>query len=510
MSDRRLSVVVPARNEEALIGETLEAILASVARAAGVSRHDLWLPDTPFEVIVADDGSDDATAAIVGIFSGDVGVRLVRCAGGTCAAARNAGAAVSRGRVFCFVDADTVIPENAVDRILQLHEGEGRCLVLYRLVSREPGIRAWLWWTFWGLARHLPLARAKSMPAFMSCDRDALRDLRSLRREIRDRGGMAADGRGLLLSPGALPLRPQPQRPHVQPANGAPAVRIPSHLSRVDLRRALPLGPHFADRSHSTPDGRSLMPAARAYFFVCRVLGRLLRSGRYAKARIVDQDGQRQVRKYRLFYAPLLVRIGGPLMRLLDTGVRVLPQREWEEREQEVYRTLYGASIATDAGVLVLPCFRGETLAALLEDPTLEESARRDAIQRAVVALAEFHRRGFTHGDAMAENVLIDPESGVAHWFDFETVHDSSRSIAWRRADDVRALLVTCLVRTEPEKRAGILRLILDVYADDEVIRVLATSFASVFRRPLTFHLAQAGLSFQCFREIRSTLHPWS
>ena len=67
MSDRRLSVVIPARNEEALIGETLEAILASVARAAGVSRHDLWLPDTPFEVIVADDGSEDATAAIVGI-----------------------------------------------------------------------------------------------------------------------------------------------------------------------------------------------------------------------------------------------------------------------------------------------------------------------------------------------------------------------------------------------------------------------------------------------------------
>ena len=83
----------------------------------------------------------------------------------------------------------------------------------------------------------------------------------------------------------------------------------------------------------------------------------------------------------------------------------------------------------------------------------------------------------------MAENVLIDLESGVAHWFDFETVHDSSRSMAWRRADDVRALLVTCLVRTDPEKRAEVLRLILDVYADEEVTRVLATSFTSVFRR---------------------------
>jgi glycosyltransferase involved in cell wall biosynthesis len=171
MTERRLSFVIPARNEEALIGETVEAILASVARASGVSRNDLWLPDTSFEVVVANDGSEDATAAIVGIFADDVGVRLVHCVGGTCAAARNVGAAASSGRVLCFVDADTIVPENAVDRILELHEDEGRCLVLYRLASREPGIRAWLWWGFWGLARHLPLARAKSMPAFMSCDR---------------------------------------------------------------------------------------------------------------------------------------------------------------------------------------------------------------------------------------------------------------------------------------------------------------------------------------------------
>jgi glycosyltransferase involved in cell wall biosynthesis len=163
--------VIPARNEEALVGEVVEAILASVARASGLSRNDLWLPDTSFEVIVADDSSEDATAAIVGRVADEFGVRLAPCVGGTCAAARNAGAAAASGRVLCFVDADTIVPENAVERILELHESDGRCLVLYRLVSREPGIRAWLWWSFWGLARGLPLARAKSMPAFMSCTR---------------------------------------------------------------------------------------------------------------------------------------------------------------------------------------------------------------------------------------------------------------------------------------------------------------------------------------------------
>jgi glycosyltransferase involved in cell wall biosynthesis len=171
MTEQRLSFVIPARNEEALIGEVVEAILASVARASGLSRSELWLPDTAFEVVVADDGSEDATAQIVGLFADEVGVRLVPCVGGTCAAARNAGVVASSGRVLCFVDADTIVPEHAVDRILALHEVERRCLVLYRLASREPGIRPWLWWTFWGLARQLPLARAKSMPAFMSCDR---------------------------------------------------------------------------------------------------------------------------------------------------------------------------------------------------------------------------------------------------------------------------------------------------------------------------------------------------
>jgi glycosyltransferase involved in cell wall biosynthesis len=171
MPERRLSFVIPARNEEALIGEVVEAILASVAHASGIARAALWLPDTAFEVIVADDGSEDATATIVERFAGSVGVRLVSCGGRTCAAARNAGAGASTGRVLCFVDADTIVPPHAAARILQHHEAEGRCLVLYRLASREPGVRAWLWWTFWGLARRLPIARAKSMPAFMSCER---------------------------------------------------------------------------------------------------------------------------------------------------------------------------------------------------------------------------------------------------------------------------------------------------------------------------------------------------
>jgi hypothetical protein len=253
--------------------------------------------------------------------------------------------------------------------------------------------------------------------------------------------------------------------------------------------------------------------AERIYFVLCLVLGRMLRAAKYSNARIVDQDGsERHVRKRRAFYAPLLVWMGGPLMTLLDTGVRVLPQRDWEERERRVYQRLYGSSmssIRTDIdGTLILPCLAGDSLATLLEDPELEPSVRNEVIECAVVALAEFHRLGFTHGDAMAENVMIDLEAGVARWFDFETIHESARTVLWRRADDVRALLVTCLVRTVPvpARLAETLQLILDVYADHEVTRVLTVSFTTVFRRSLTFHLAQAGLSFEKYREIARLL----
>ncbi len=247
--------------------------------------------------------------------------------------------------------------------------------------------------------------------------------------------------------------------------------------------------------------------AERAYFVLCLALGQLLRAATYSKTRIVDRDGELEVRKYRSFYAPLLVSLGDPLVRLLDTGVRVLPQHEWEERERQIYGTLRGTSVRIDDdGALVLPHLAGETLATLLEDPAMGESARMRAIELATVALAKLHAQGLTHGDAMAENVMVDLEAGVAHWFDFETVHDSSRPIAWRRADDVRALLATCLLRSVGDDFAETLQRIVDVYADKGVTRLLAASFASAWRRPLTFHLGQAGLSFQDFREISRLL----
>ena len=243
----------------------------------------------------------------------------------------------------------------------------------------------------------------------------------------------------------------------------------------------------------------------RAWYLGCLALGRLLRSGKYAKTRTFGEE----VHKQRRFYAPLLISMGGPLMKLLDTGVRVLPQREWEEREQQVW-----PEIRVAGGTLIMPRLAGETLARLLEQP----SARAKAIELAAAALARLHQDGITHGDAMAENVMVDLEGGVARWFDFETVHDVNRPVEWRQADDLRALIATTLLRTPSESYSEILELILSSYKTGAPTRgapteptptwgaptLLAEAFAA--RRPLSYYLGQAALPYRRYQKIGQLL----
>ena len=89
-----VSFVIPARNEEALIGQTIEAI----RRAAPALQSD-------YEIVVVNDGSTDATAAVAtanGASVVDVNLRQI-------AAVRNAGTRAARGEFLFFIDADTLV-----------------------------------------------------------------------------------------------------------------------------------------------------------------------------------------------------------------------------------------------------------------------------------------------------------------------------------------------------------------------------------------------------------------
>lgn len=99
-----ISFIVPAYNEDRLLGATLDA-LHTAGRAVGEL----------YELIVVDDASTDQTALVAQRH----GALLVSVAHRQIAATRNSGARKATGDLFIFVDADTIVNEAAVRSALQ-------------------------------------------------------------------------------------------------------------------------------------------------------------------------------------------------------------------------------------------------------------------------------------------------------------------------------------------------------------------------------------------------------
>ncbi|HEX4696090.1 MAG TPA: glycosyltransferase [Candidatus Udaeobacter sp.] len=88
-----ISFIVPAHNEELELPATLDAI------------HDAVTDAGPYEIIVVDDASTDATSEI----ASRVSAQVIQIDRRQIAAARNTGAKAARGEYLFFVDADTRI-----------------------------------------------------------------------------------------------------------------------------------------------------------------------------------------------------------------------------------------------------------------------------------------------------------------------------------------------------------------------------------------------------------------
>ncbi len=103
----RLSVVVPAFNEERLLGACLEKIL--------LSRPEFEARGWAFELVVCDNNSTDRTAEI----ARQAGARVVFEPVNQISRARNAGARAASGDWLVFVDADSTVSPALLEEVAE-------------------------------------------------------------------------------------------------------------------------------------------------------------------------------------------------------------------------------------------------------------------------------------------------------------------------------------------------------------------------------------------------------
>ncbi len=110
----KISVIIPAYNEERYLADCLESLLS--ARTAAVA-----------EIFVVDNASTDRTAEIA---SGFAGVRVLREPRKGTTHARQRGINEARGDVLAFVDADVRVPKGWFERIERVFSAPGAPVAL--------------------------------------------------------------------------------------------------------------------------------------------------------------------------------------------------------------------------------------------------------------------------------------------------------------------------------------------------------------------------------------------
>jgi glycosyltransferase involved in cell wall biosynthesis len=162
-----LSLVVPAYNEERLLGDCLRAATTDVRATCARGR---------FEIIVVDNASTDRTAEVA---AGFPGVRVVREPVKGLTRARQRGLEAACGAIVAYIDADTRMPAGWLGRVLDLFESRADVVcvsgpyVYYDLTKREATmVRA-----FWRLLAQptYRLTRYMAVGGNFAASREALR-----------------------------------------------------------------------------------------------------------------------------------------------------------------------------------------------------------------------------------------------------------------------------------------------------------------------------------------------
>jgi glycosyltransferase involved in cell wall biosynthesis len=111
-----LSVIIPAFNEERFLPQTLGHLRQAIEHAGFVPNQDV-------EILVVDNASTDRTAEVAVGF----GAKVISVPEHNIGRVRNVGASAASGEILVFLDADTLVPEKLLSRIIEVMK-EPACL----------------------------------------------------------------------------------------------------------------------------------------------------------------------------------------------------------------------------------------------------------------------------------------------------------------------------------------------------------------------------------------------
>jgi hypothetical protein len=247
-----------------------------------------------------------------------------------------------------------------------------------------------------------------------------------------------------------------------------------------------------------------------------RRLARFLARIELHRFETLDSPMGEMVRKSRRRMGPAIT-FANLYLKVQGAGVEILPTRKWLLWESAVWAAMNNDVKCPEEKTSdrIIPCIRskglviprlpGAPLGRIVAHKSIPFDVKLQCFGWALQSLLDLH--GLTadwgdglvqlisHGDATAENVIIDQSQGMATWIDFDTRHWKHLPAIERHADDLRALTfstASCLARSEYSMLSARIR---NSYRNHDVIQCFKSRLLVDWHWPNPFHLAQAPLS---------------
>ena len=250
-----------------------------------------------------------------------------------------------------------------------------------------------------------------------------------------------------------------------------------------------------------------------------RLLGMLLSKLRLHRVAFAANDGIDVVHKRRKVWATWVISPGNLFLKLTGSSIVVLPSSRWIAWELAVDAARQRNLVSTAGGNAIgLSCRRipGQSLAQILAHHHVGHEQKSAALRWSLLALNELHRhvadwgdgivQSISHGDATANNVIVNLDNGTACWIDFDTRHHPSLTEADRRTDDLRALIYSAAVHWPATRYLDLAEILIESQPECSTLRHLHARLQNEWCRMTTAQLAQAPLQWSQASALRDAL----